>query len=389
MASRALIVEQILASSLVLGALTGAALGCPLGGPLGEGTRLKTDVHFEAPNSDNPKKQKPRGISGMACLEPGGDGLRQCLVINDEERAAQVATLTAQALTPNSDKGLVKFVEQDGGIDNVVGTMPQPHCPKPDPEKSDELDGEGVAFAEDRFYVAGSHSCSRKKGEFNRSAFLLGRFKIEGPDHIRGSNQPKIEHTWRLADVLPHITVHMNPEESDAARNIFDENQPNVEGIAIVKGRLYAGLRTPYHDGGVSIVSAKVDDLFAEKDKPLKPEIVAESRSREILVRLPPDTGIRDLAAMNDGGLLILTGPTLEQPKVDYRLYRLKELNPGVVDPQLLGVLPKEMVPGKDEVAKAETVTIVGETKDKATVLILYDNVDEGFPTLHEVPLCP
>ena len=328
----------------------------------------------------------------MSCLQQSGDGTRQCLAINDEERAGQVAVLTAGDLTPiaKSDDGLVAFVEKDGGVDNVVGTKPRPHCPDPDPEKSTELDGEGVAFADSHLYVSGSHACSRKKGEFKRSGFLLARFEVKDADHVRGSDGPKIEHTWRLAELLPHITIGLDPKGCKHAVDIFDENQPNIEGIAVVKGRLYAGLRTPYHDGGVTIVSARVSDLFAKGNEPLKPEIVAESKKQEMLVKLPADTGIRDLAALNDGGLLILTGPTLEQ-NVPYQLYQLKDLKPGVVEPQLLGTLPEERVKnkitGKEEVAKAEAVTILSETECKATVLILYDNVDEGRPTQFEVSL--
>jgi hypothetical protein len=39
------------------------------------------------------------------------------------------------------------------------------------------------------------------------------------------------------------------------------------------------------------------------------------------------------------------------------------------------------------EPQKAETVSVVSETPGKVTVLILFDNVDEGRPTLYDVAL--
>ena len=36
---------------------------------------------------------------------------------------------------------------------------------------------------------------------------------------------------------------------------------------------------------------------------------------------------------------------------------------------------------------KAETVTVLSETPGRATVLILFDNVDEGRPTRYEITL--
>ena len=41
----------------------------------------------------------------------------------------------------------------------------------------------------------------------------------------------------------------------------------------------------------------------------------------------------------------------------------------------------------EEEPQKAESVTVVSETPGKATVLILFDNVDEGRPTRYDVAL--
>jgi hypothetical protein len=60
-----------------------------------------------------------------------------------------------------------------------------------------ELDGEGVAFDGSRFYVAGSHGCSRKTAEFRVSSFLVARFEASG-----AAEPGDVELTYRLSDAL-------------------------------------------------------------------------------------------------------------------------------------------------------------------------------------------
>ncbi len=94
-----------------------------------------------------------------------------------------------------------------------------------------------------------------------------------------------------------------------------------------------------------------------------------------------------------NGGLLILTGPTLEQD-VSYELYWVKELKS---HPSLrhLRALPTGRIKvwnkQKEEMGevagKAESVTVLSETPGRATLLILFDNVDEGKPTRYEITL--
>ena len=76
----------------------------------------------------------------------------------------------------------------------------------------------------------------------------------------------------------------------------------------------YAGLRTPNEEGFALIVSAPAEALFAKGDAPLSNGFIAESKSREIRVRLDRGNGIRDMAALGDGGLLLLTGPATTNP---------------------------------------------------------------------------
>jgi hypothetical protein len=91
-------------------------------------------------------------------------------------------------------------------------------------------------------------------------------------------------------------------------------------------------LRTPNVGGDVVIVSAPIDALFAAGDAPLPADVVKASKEQEIHLRFDsPNTGIRDLAVLKDnGGVLMLTGPTLEQADVSYGLYWMKDLKPHI-----------------------------------------------------------
>jgi hypothetical protein len=366
------------------------------------GHRLVVESEFAAP--DSRANREPRGISGMACLGQGGDKTRECLTVNDEELSAEIITLHddssprshEDAFYIESRRAHVVLVPQEVTVDQVVGMRPTPataNCPKPGEKKFKALDGEGIAQADGYIYVAGSHACSRH-GEFTPSTFLLTRFKTASADRISGNdNPPTIERTWRLGDVLPPI-----PSLTGDSLDEFNQKQRNIEGIAVVNGRLYAGLRTPNDGGDVLIVSAPVDALFAAGDRRLPAEVVKTSKEQEIRVHFNnANTGVRDLAALKDnGGMLILSGPTAAQDDVDYDLYWMKDFKPRASLEHLLTIptgLTKvwSQKKGEEEMEKetqkAETVTVVSETPGKATVLVLFDNVDEGRPTRFDVAL--
>jgi hypothetical protein len=374
--------------SFVLVATTALLGGLAAGEALAQESTTATPVEvfgkFTAPASDDDKK--PRGISGMACLGKSGDVTRECFVINDEERFGEVATLTKEGLTPTGK--LVTFVEKGDTGKDVLGTKPDPKCGGEG--KFGELDGEGVAIAgDDVVYVASSYSCS-KGGKFKPSSFLLTRFKLNSPTSFLGNSQPSVQRSWRLADaLLASAQVH------DDFGKPKDEGT-NIEGIAVIGNRLYAGLRTPVHadtataEATAFIVSAPIEDLFAPGDKKLMEIVKTKDDVKTKPVKLGKDAGIRDLAALKSGSLLILSGPTKEQPGVDYKLWLLEQPDSddksGKTLHPLVTVTTSQTGP-KNETAKAETVVVIDEDSKKLKVLVLYDNIDEGAPMQHEVTL--
>ena len=105
-------------------------------------------------------------------------------------------------------------------------------------------------------------------------------------------------------------------------------------------------------------------------------------------MRLGANTGSGDLAALRNGRMLILSGPTDEKADVPYKLWLLEKPVSGKA--QDLDVTITTPTKGKDgKRAKAETVTVLDETPDRLKVLVLFDNIDEGEPTQYDIPLKP
>ena len=103
--------------------------------------------------------------------------------------------------------------------------------------------------------------------------------------------------------------------------------------------------------------SVNVDALFSNK----KPEVDV------IEVALGKNTGIRDLAAVSDG-LLVLSGPT--QKDGGYALHHWAE-GDGVLRKLLDLTMP-------DTKAKAETILLLDEREDFYRLLVMYDGLLDG-----------
>ena len=291
-------------------------------------------------------------ISGIACLPATGPVLR-CLVINDEGHDAQFATIEGRRLVPG---GLVPLL---GGT--PVGTPTTAHqCAGLG--KAGDLDGEGVAFAAPYFYVVGSHGCSRKQGKFRSSSFILARVDVGAAGEAFDSGHVTVETTYRLADALraqPKLAPFF-AAPLDAAHDGL-----NIEGVAILGNRLYAGLRAPALDGDAVLVGADIAGLFAPGGAALPH---ADAAPDLVTIHLGPHLGIRDLAALPDGRLLVLAGPAQEQDLP----YSLFTVDPGTGTAQAVGTLAQG--PGSDRAGKAEAVTVLPGGK----VLVLFDSLPNG-----------
>lgn len=163
------------------------------------------------------------------------------------------------------------------------------------PGEGTELDIEGVAFSptEKAYFATGSHALARKKKvvEASRS----GVFKL--PVSAEGEPRPeKVEQTSLRgalqADPVLGPFVDKDPEN----------NGVDIEGLAEVDGRLFFALRAPSLNGKGFIVETTVQALFL-KGGPTPKLIRHELAYGE-------GQGAREIVALNEGGFLILTGPS-------------------------------------------------------------------------------
>lgn len=341
-----------------------------------DGKPIDVKGEYAAPDSG----KKARGISGMACLGAPGAEKRQCLVINDEETFAEIATLEDESLKPTGKK--LRIVEPGESGDGILGAQRIAGCGgdgKPSKGgKFSEVDGEGIAVSQGYVYIAGSHSCSGG-GKYKPSSYLLSRARLVSPEAFPNGESAVVERSWRGADMLFH---------SDAGTAFGEPKEvgTNIEGIAVIGEYLYAGLRTPVDSSSAFLIRAPVDALFAPGTEPLSGDLV-KTRS----LTLGEDTGVRDLAALADGSLLILSGPSLNQD-VDYKIWHLP--NPvWTSEPTALVVVKTKAKgrdeKGKEETPKAESLTIIEQRGKSAVVVVNYDNVDEGAPARHELNIGP
>lgn len=133
---------------------------------------------------------------------------------------------------------------------------------------------------------------------------------------------------------------------------------------------MHLGFRGPSVEGQAFILSVDAGAAFTS-DKPLHPKVV----------RLPlgPATGIRDLAAVRDG-LVLLTGPVNDQA-VAPMLWHWTDKTGTLTS--LGALLPPKNLPAG---AKAETVLVLRDEAGKPLrLLIMYDGAENGFPTEYRV----
>jgi hypothetical protein len=316
-------------------------------------------------------------LSGVACLPPQADGSRLCLFVNDESRHAQFGVVAKGKITPGEILPLIGK-EPD---DRTVGTPPETECPVNN-GKFGEFDGEGVAYAAPYFYVVGSHGCGRNNNEFKLSSFMLARVKVDAEGRPLGGDgrplapdewQEAVETTYRLSDYLA---------KADRVGGFFGksldetENGLNIEGLAIDGDRVLVGLRAPAFGGTAYLVTADIADLFRPGDDPAKgkPEVIE--------MKLGKAMGIRDLASLPDGRLLVLAGSAQNQ-KVPYQVFLADHRKAG--KPKLLTELApvkgrRNPETGEDTIAKAEAMTVLSADGGEAHVLLLYDGVENGAP---------
>jgi hypothetical protein len=230
-------------------------------------------------------------LSGIASAAPLNRRRRKCLVIDNEGLFAQFAVLDLDAATLTAG-AVVPLLPADRDALEAVGNAPDDGDSGPDRYI---LDGEGVAWLDPHYYVTGSHSIhdwitpeGKKRADYRRSAHLVARINRDG-------RRPEL--SFRLSELLaqrkslaPYFLK--SPDKRDGL---------NIEGLAAWRRRLYFGFRSPVIDGKALLLSVRAAALFTPG---------ADLAPKSLRIPLGRGVGIRDLAMLPDGRLLILSGPS-------------------------------------------------------------------------------
>jgi hypothetical protein len=300
-----------------------------------------------------------RNLSGAACA-PAVAGKRRCLVVNDEKRYAQYFIIDGTVIIPEA----VTLLRTESGDPDAEGVAF---------DVTDDVASPGTRRA--YFYVTGSHGRSGG-GKLKDSVFQVFRIPVNPGDGTplhppSEDNNTGIANSDRL-----RTAIATHPKLKDFASLDPGQNGVNIEGIAARNGQLYFGLRGPTEDGkhpSAFIIKTRADALFADGFM-LGPDDV-------IAVRLGVHTGIRDLAAVSDG-LLMVTGPRRDEAGIPYRIQYWREGDEKPIDLHTVDMT------GLGQ-AKLETIVVLEETANAYKLLLIFEDVVDGAPRQVEIAKKP
>ena len=270
-----------------------------------------------------------------------------------------------QVLEPNPDSSTYEVIR------NIA--LPVPGA------EEEEIDIEGIAIAKNKVYVVGSHSLNRKTVKENKTyqENLQRLAKVKEEKNRQHIFSLKLNpETGKLDSNIKRESLReilaQDPILSRFTNIPSKENGVDIEGIAAKDKNLYIGFRGPVLRGNyVPVMVVKFKDLDHDDQYELR------------YVNLGGN-GIRDIVAV-DNGFLILAGAVGDGIS-PYQIYFWdgqdglpgKDHNSAKLN--LLGEVPV------DEGAKAEGLTVIDETNSGYKVLVVYDGIAKGNPTLFEVP---
>ena len=312
--------------------------------------------------------KEAKNISGIACVTPSGEAKRLCLLVSDEKRYARVVTLV-------DGKIYLGATSEDGKI---------LHEGKVTLFTEGETDAEGVAVdkvsdEEHRYYIVGSHGASKKSHEYQRSRFFLYRFAVDPTTglpnfpFVSGGPAPGVSRTNVLERVLAAQPLLADRAcRKDVPCRPLQDGGVNIEGLAVRDGHLFVGLRAPSTEGAGVILRISMVEVAPFLDEQAPDQLPAATVFRP---KLGPSVGIRDMAPIKDG-FLLLTGP--ERPEKDgaestATVVFWKGSGDDVTPLAALKTVPRD--------SKPEALLVLGEESDGYRILVLSDGPAGGAPT--------
>lgn len=258
------------------------------------------------------------------------------------------------------------------------------------PEKKEEIDIEGMDYADGSLWLVGSHTSTRKKVKGSKSErdnlerlarvsrrlnrFVVARLSNAG-DEPMAARLPIGKAGNALTDALlddPHLGPFVSM--SHALPLASKENGFDVEGLAVRKDRLLIGLRGPVLRGWSLLLEIRVED-DEEGGLRLIPIGKDDAVYRKHFVDLS-GMGVRDLV-WHGKDLLVLSGPTMD---ISGRqtLYRLEDA----------ANLDADSITARENDRLQPLFDLpVGWNDDKAEGLALFDGLGEpGLLVVYDAP---
>jgi Protein of unknown function (DUF3616) len=283
-------------------------------------------------------------LSGAACTTRAPP-FTSCVIVNDQKKYAQLFSINGSVIRP-------------GKVIRLLGD-----------DQEGDPDAEGAAYDAGYFYITGSHGRSRRSDKKNDSSYVVFRFPVNsntGEPTFDGDEVVGLQTSHRIRDVIKNKV----PDFYDKP---LMENGANIEGIAVKDGRIYFGLRGPSDKSNAFIISVDAKAAFTpDQDLQLPPQL-------PFTLQLGPDTGIRDLAAVANG-LLVLTGPVNDQKVTP----AIRHWDPNT---RILGPARELQIPDDANGGKAETLLILKDVAGEPwRALVIFEKPENGAPTEYAIP---
>ncbi|MBH8563556.1 DUF3616 domain-containing protein [Nostoc sp. CENA67] len=264
----------------------------------------------------------------------------------------------------------------------------------PAPEDQ-EIDIEGLAYADYYLWLVGSHSYKRKKpkpgnndkkniirltkieSELNR--YILGRIPLVNGKLFSSCPHPQnpdVQLSAAKLEVTSQGNLLMEALANDPHLSSFikaaipgKDNGFDIEGLAIYQNSIFLGLRGPVVRGWAMIMEIELED---SKPGLMKLRKIGEDNKgyKKHFIWLN-GLGIRDLLVQGED-LLILAGPTmdLDGPVQVYRLKNGVHLSENVLNnPEVIQEIPYG---NRDD--HAEGMTLFEDVIGEPSLLVVYDS---------------
>lgn len=278
-------------------------------------------------------------LSGIAAVSG-----TECLVVSNETRCAQIATLGQE------------------GRQLVAG----PVVPLLDRSSDEEIDLEAICAhpAGLCYYATGSHAVSKEKGKLRPDQAKVFRIPV---DAASMRPNPNARDQIKVASLKPWL--HRSELLKGYVNRPLQRNGVNIEGLACKNGKLFFGFRAPNLNGKALVVETEAEAFFQTDS----PTCVVHQ------LAVGSGQGIRDLIACRDGFLLVTgnagsegSSKFLDPENFDGdATFTLHFWKGGDAPVQKIGVLP-------DTEGKAEGLLVLKDTEEGLTLLVLFDGAHNG-----------